>query len=242
VPQKPQRPFVPHRTPTTPRPAITTSEFRLSPPFVPGSGRDTGGPLPQSDAAIIAGSAPVVEASLRSIDDFLDTSPTQVAAYVPDTSEDPYGAEFDDEPDELPPVEHFIDELPAVERFAPGGEGHGNGAAGSGSAEAGGAESGPEPSEAGWLETDWQHYDWRAAAALGDAPNDEASSAWATTDWGGTAPKTGDLRKTAAHAIATALDEIARRIREGDLAVPAGPMTDPATVAATLAALLGVKR
>ena len=40
----------------------------------------------------------------------------------------------------------------------------------------------------------------------------------------------------------TALDEIARRIREGDLSVPAGPMTDPATVAATLAALLGVKR
>jgi len=55
-------------------------------------------------------------------------------------------------------------------------------------------------------------------------------------------PKAGDLRKTAAHAIATALDEIARRIREGDLSVPAGPMTDPAAIAATLASLLGVKR
>ena len=44
MPQKPQRPFVPHRTPTTPRPAITVSEFRLSPPFVPGSGRETGPP------------------------------------------------------------------------------------------------------------------------------------------------------------------------------------------------------
>ena len=237
MPQKPQRPYVPHHTPTTPRPAITTSEFRLSPPFVPGSVRDV--PVPQSDAAIITGSEPVVEASLRSIDDFLDTSPTPVAAYVPDTSEDPYGAEFEDEPGELPPVEHFIDELPAVERFAPEGEGprQGNGAA-----ELGGAGSGSEPPEAGWLETDWQHYDWRAAAALGDAPNDEASSAWATTDWGGTVPKAGDLRKTAAHAIATALDEIARRIREGDLSVPAGPMTDPAAIAATLASLLGVKR
>lgn len=236
MPQKPQRPFVPHRTPTSPRPAITTSEFRLSPPFVPGSVRDT--PLPQSDAAIITRAEPVMEASLRSIDDFLDTSPTQVAAFAQDTSEDPYGTEFDDEPDELPPVEHFIDELPAVERFAPEGEGPRQRNAGAES----GAGSGSEPSEAGWLETDWQHYDWRAAAALGDAPNDEASSAWATTDWGGTAPKAGNLRKTAAHAIATALDEIARRIREGDLAVPAGPMTDPATVAATLAALLGVKR
>jgi hypothetical protein len=242
VPQKPQRPFVPHRTPTSPRPAISTSEFRLSPPFVPGSVRDTS--LPQSDAAIITGSEPLMEASLRSIDDFLDTSPSPVAAYGQDTSEDPYAAEFDDEPDELPPVEHFIDELPAVERFAPEVEGQrqGNGSAGSGGAESGGVGSGSEPSEAGWLETDWQHYDWRAAAALGDAPNDEASSAWATTDWGGTVPRAGDLRKTAAHAIATALDEIARRIREGDLAVPAGPMTDPATVAATLAALLGVKR
>ena len=121
--QKPQRPFVPHRTPTSPRPAITTSEFRLSPPFVPGSGRDIGAPMPQSDAAIITESEPVAPVSLRSIDDFLDTSPTQVAAYAQDTSEDPYGAEFDDEPDELPPVEHFIDELPAVERFAPEGEG-----------------------------------------------------------------------------------------------------------------------
>ena len=121
--QKPQRPFVPHRTPTSPRPAITTSEFRLSPPFVPGTGRDIGAPMQNSDAAIITESEPVAPVSLRSIDDFLDTSPTQVAAYAQDTSEDPYGAEFDDEPDELPPVEHFIDDLPAVERFAPEGEG-----------------------------------------------------------------------------------------------------------------------
>ena len=93
------------------------------------------------------------------------------------------------------------------------------------------------------LETEWQHFDWRAAAALGETANVEASSAWATTDWGGTVPKVGDLRQTAAHAIATALDEIAKRIRDGDLAVPGqGPMADPATIAATLSALLGVKR
>jgi hypothetical protein len=236
VRQKPQRPFVPHRTPTTPRPAITVSEFRLSPPFVPGNGRETGPPVPTSDAAIIAQSDSAVETLLRPIEDFLDSSPAEVAAYNQDTSEDIYATEFDEEPDELPPVEHFIDELPAVDSFAPESEGarRGNGAAGSGR---------PEPSDSGWLETEWQHFDWRAAAALGDAPNEEASSAWATTDWGGTVPKVGDLRQTAAHAIATALDEIAKRIREGDLAVPgSGPMADPATIAATLAALLGVKR
>jgi hypothetical protein len=236
VPHKPQRPFVPHRTPTTARPAITVSEFRLSPPFVPGSGREPGPPGPTSDAAIIAQSDSAVETLLRPIEDFLDSSPAEVAAYSQDTSEDIYATEFEEEPDELPPVEHFIDELPAVDHFAPESEGArpGNGAAGS---------AGPEPSDSGWLETEWQHFDWRAAAALGDAPNEEASSAWATTDWGGTVPKVGDLRETAAHAIATALDDIAKRIREGDLAVPgSGPMADPATLAATLAALLGVKR
>ncbi|HYN20312.1 MAG TPA: hypothetical protein VE078_05085, partial [Thermoanaerobaculia bacterium] len=100
-----------------------------------------------------------------------------------------------------------------------------------------------DPSEAGWLETDWQHYDWRAAAALGESANDEATSAWATTDWDGAGAGARDPRPTAAQAIATALDEIARRIRDGELAVPGrGAMADPATIAATLAAILGVKR
>lgn len=244
MPQKPQRPFVPHRTPTTARPAITVSEFRLSPPFVPGSGRETGPPVPASDDAIIAQSDSVVETLLRPIEDFLDTSPAKVASYSQDTSEDAYATELDEDPDELPPVEHFIDELPAVDHFAPESEGtqRGNGAAGSDMLEPSSARR-PEPSESGWLETEWQHFDWRAAAALGDTGSEEASTAWAATDWGGTVPKLGDQRQTAAHAIATALDEIAKRIREGDLAVPGGgPMSDPATIAATLAALLGVKR
>lgn len=244
MPQKPQRPFVPHRTPTTPRPAITTSEFRLSPPFVPGSGREVGpaGAAAGSDAAIITAAEPVAEISLRSIDDFLDTSPTEAAAYPEDTSEDPY-TELDDEPDELPPVEHFIDELPAVDRFAPesGGGLQGNGA-NSGDAFAPESTQRSEPSESGWLETEWQHFDWRAAAALGETANEEASTAWATTDWGGPVSKVGDKRQTAADAIAAALDEIAKRIREGDLSVPGGSTTDPAAIAATLAALLGVKR
>jgi hypothetical protein len=172
--------------------------------------------------------------SLRSIEDFLDTSPPAVPEYVQETRDESYESEVQEKDDELPPVEHFIDELPAVDYFAPdsGAGGPGNGAAGGG-----------EPAETGWLETEWQHFDWRAAAALGETANEEASSAWATTDWGGTAPRVGNLRQTAAHAIATALDEIARRIRDGDLAVPGqGPMADPATIAATLAALLGVKR
>jgi hypothetical protein len=256
VPQKPQRPFVPHRTPTTPRPAIRTSEFRLSAPFVPGNSQAISETEARASAPVIAASEQTAGVSLRSIQDFLDTSPkeailyaqdialsTEATAYTQELRDDPYESEFDDERDELPPVEHFIDELPAVDHFAPESEGaiRTNGGGASDEFDPGGADN-PEPSESDWLETDWQHYDWRAAAALGETANVEASNAWATTDWGGTAPQVGDLRRTAAHAFASALDEIAKRIREGDLSVPGGSLTDPATIAATLAARLGVKR
>jgi hypothetical protein len=239
VPQKPERPFVPHRTPTAPRPAIRTSEFRLSPPFVPGSSREIGELPARTEAPIILESERTGGVSLRSIEDFLDTSAPETTAYARETGDEAY----EDEPDELPPVEHFIDELPAVDHFAPESEGaiRTNGGAASDAFDPLSARI-PEPSESGWLETDWQHYDWRAAAALGETANDEASTAWASTDWGATAPKVGDLRHTAAHAFASALDEIAKRIRDGDLGVPGGSLTDPTTIAATLAALLGVKR
>ena len=49
---------------------------------------------------------------------------------------------------------------------------------------------------------------------------------------------------SAAQAIANALDQIAQQIREGGLTVPSpgGALNDPRAIAATLAALLGVKR
>jgi hypothetical protein len=243
VPQKPQRPFVPHRTPTSPRPAIRTSEFRLSPPFVPGSSRDIGESAARSDAAMIAEAEVTAVAPLRSIEEFLETSPTEPIGYGQEIGDEPYPSEFDEEPDELPPVEHFIDQLPVVDNFAPESEGavRTNGGGVSDAFDAASGRS-PDPAESGWLETDWQHYDWRAAAALGETANDEASNAWATTDWGGTAAKPADLRQSAAHAFASALDEIAKRIRDGDLGVPGASLTDPAAIAATLAALLGVKR
>lgn len=219
MPQMRQRPFVPHRTPKTARPTITASEFRLYRPFLPGV-------------------QPV-----RSIADFLDASPP-TPDYQPASSDSSYTSESVDEPTELPPVEHFLDPLPVVERFAPDAEG----ALSDAWLDVGG-EVAPAAAdttglpESGWIETDWQHYDWRAAAALGESAEKEASNAWASTDWDGSAQRPRDPRQTAAHAIATALDEIAQRIREGELAVPGrGPTTDPGTIAATLAALLGVRR
>ena len=241
--QQPQRPFVPHRTPKSARPTITTSEFRLYRPFVPGAERDmieSTGPMRAAGLVERQGD---VSVPIRSIEDFLDTSVPTPTAYDEESKEFSYEIESPDESDELPPVEHFLDPLPIVENFAPDAEGALADAWPESGDFAAGKPSGSDPSESGWIETDWQHYDWRAAAALGESAEREASNEWATTDWDGTVPRARDLRPTAAHAIATALDAIAQRIREGELAVPGSAATsDPAKIAAQLAAILGVKQ
>jgi hypothetical protein len=230
VQQKPQRPFVPHRTPTHGQPAITASEFRLYTPFVPGAIRET------VEVTAPVGSTTRMEAQsdasvLRPIEDFLDTSPVAPAAYQRSVEDLSDVGDLEEEPYELPPVEHFMDPLPAVDQFASDSE-----------AAPVGVQT-PDAAESGWLETDWQHYDWRAAAALGETANDEATNAWASTDWDGIVSRAREGRQTAAHAIAAALNEIAERIKAGELAVPgSGATPDPTTIAATLAALLGVKR
>lgn len=241
---KPQRPFVPHRTPKSARPTITTSEFRLYRPFVPGAERDVIESTGPMRAAGLVERQGDVSVAIRSIADFLDTSVPTPTAHGQESKESSYEIESPDEVYELPPVEHFLDPLPIVEHFAPDAEGA---LADAWPAESGDVAAakprGSDSSESGWIETDWQHYDWRAAAALGENAEREASSAWATTDWDGTVPRARDLRPTAAHAIATALDAIAQRIREGELAVPGSAATsDPAKIAAQLAAILGVKQ
>jgi hypothetical protein len=199
-------------------------------PFVPGAVRETvevtapvgstTGTEAQSDASV-----------LRPIDDFLETSPVAPPAYQRGAEDLPDVGDFEEEPYELPPVEHFMDSLPDVDEFA------------SDTAAAPVGLQTPDASEPGWLETDWQHYDWRAAAALGETANDEATNAWASTDWDGVVSRAREGRQTAAHAIAKALNEIAERIKAGELAVPgSGATPDPTTIASTLAALLGVKR
>ena len=232
MPQKPQRPFVPHRTPTHGRPAITASEFRLYAPFVPGAVRE------EVEVTAPIGSTTRMEAGaqsdasvLRPIEDFLETSPVAPPAYQRDTEDLPDVGDFEQEPYELPPVEHFMDSLPDVDQFASAAEPAPVGV------------QTPDTAEAGWSETDWQNYDWRAAASLAATANDEATTAWATTDWDGVVSRAREGRQTAAHAIAKALNEIAERIKAGELAVPgSGATPDPTTIAATLAALLGVKR
>ena len=239
MPQKPQRPFVPHRTPTSPRPAISASEFRLYTPFVPGVARES------VEVNALRASTNVTELRsdadlLRPIEDFLETVVASSPLYDQAMEDLPDVGDFGEEADELPPVEHFMDPLPDVDRFTAPAEGSiGNGAA---SANAPGAGASSESPESGWGEADWQRYDWRGAAALGETASDEASSAWAMTDWEGNVPRARELRKSAAHAIATALDEIAQRIRAGEQVAPGSGALDPTNIAATLAALLGIKR
>jgi hypothetical protein len=94
-----------------------------------------------------------------------------------------------------------------------------------------------------WIQEEWQQFDWRAAAALGDGVETEASNEWATTDWEVNPPAVREKKQSAAEAIASALDQIAQRIREGELSLPSPSiLTDPSAIAASLAALLGAKR
>jgi hypothetical protein len=219
VPDNPQRPFVPHRSPASSRQLAMNSEFQLARPFIPGG------------------------ATLPSIAEFLDPRDqggTPVAFVESGKARERFERE-DDASDELPPIEHFTDPLPPVMSFAPGDERALSGV--DGPAEYTPLETGSRQEDAGWIEDDWQHYDWRAAAALGDGPANEASNEWAATDWDVSPPVTKDRKPNAAEAIASALDEIAQRIRHGELPVPApDTLANPAAIAASLAALLGVKR
>ena len=240
MPHQPERPFVPHRTPKRAPPVASASEFRLYRPFVPGSERASAEPNRMSPMS--AELQPERPVSLRPIEDFLHAPVPAPAVAPPVRSTDPYVAEFEAQPEELPPVEHFMDPLPEGDIFAD------TNAASSDSAPIARSEIPPEgvnaaeSLETGWLETDWQHYDWEGAAALGEG-GDDATRAWATTDWGGATARPRDVPPPTANSIAIALDEIARRFREGELAAPgSGAATDPATIAATLAALLGVRR
>ena len=231
MPHTPERPFVPRRTPTKAQPAVASADFAVSRPFVPGAERER----IESFRADL--DTERESGALPSIASFLDSTP-RVPAIVPDRDDDAYADELDPDDRELPPIEHFTDPLPGVGEFA-------SDATTADTADL--PDSGTRTADAAqaeWVETDWLQYDWRAAAALGDSGENEASSAWADTDWEAGRPQANETtRPNAAQAIATALDQIAQKIRDGELALPnPGTVTDPRTIASTLAALLGIRQ
>jgi len=232
VEQSPDRPFVPRPTPTKSQPALGGADFTLSRPFVPGAEKDRIASMRIESEIDVGVAAPT---ALPPIQKFLDVSAPIANDLAPD--DEAFAEEYETEEIELPPVEHFIDPLPAVEDY--GAEE--NAADNQETESSTGNPALADSATTDWVETDWQHYDWRGAAALGDTGENEASNAWASTDWD--VPRSPEGKATTPDAIATALDQIAQKLREGDLALPGqGTVSDPATVVATLAALLGIKR
>jgi hypothetical protein len=170
------------------------------------------------------------------IEETSQTAPARESTHV----EEMYSAGYDTEDDELPPLEHFVDPLPLVGEFAADLEAN-EGVADRLEAEPAHSEATSDSGQ--WGQTDWQQFDWRSAAALGETADSEATNAWAATDWDAGVPRAREVRPTPAQALAIALDEIAQRIRDGQLAIPiSGVPSDPGSLAASLAALLGVKR
>jgi hypothetical protein len=232
MPQPPQRPYVPHRTPTRGQPAISTSDFMLSKPFVPDADLVRNAVMAPVDSVAVP-----AESRMPSIESFLVT---------PRPGSSPPADAFKqeiEELEELPPLEHFLDPLPPISEFSSeSAESYADA-----SADFPDTSVAREPSataDSDWVATDWQRYDWQSAAALGETERAqaEASDSWATTDWEVPAPKHNERTKTPSDAIATALDQLAERLRNGDLGLPGAAAADPATIAATLAALLGVRR
>jgi hypothetical protein len=133
--------------------------------------------------------------------------------------------------EDLPSIDEFLDDLPSIDdfvdddfvdhrtRFATPSERRA-------------PMDQAAPTEEGWAAADWQSFDWRGAGSLGTPPREvaEAQAAWSTTDWGGEA---------GAGEIAAALDELAHRIRTGELSLERFRGTPPeAALAAAFAALL----
>ncbi|MFN2603505.1 MAG: hypothetical protein ABR582_12195 [Gemmatimonadaceae bacterium] len=137
---------------------------------------------------------------------------------------------------DLPSIDQFVDDLPLIDEFlaeaVPPEE----------SSPAAAQQSGGlATDDEGWAVADWQSYDWSGIASLGaPAPEEaEAHAAWSSTNWDSS---TGRSRGLPPYEVAAALDEIARRIRSGDLSLAQFQTTPPeAAIAALFAALLRTK-
>ena len=133
----------------------------------------------------------------------------------------------------LPSIEQFVDDLPSIEEFR---------------MEADLKQGATDPfatQDEGWAAGDWQSYDWSGIASLGArAPEaTEAQAAWSSTNWDSAASGVSDTAEarggSPGNEVAAALDEIARRIRSGQLSLERFRDMPPAeAIAAVFAALL----
>jgi hypothetical protein len=158
--------------------------------------------------------------------------------------------------DRLPDIEQFLDDLPLIDDFllAPENRGEMGNTPAPLPQSAHWLRQGANPPAApaqmetdgeGWAVADWQSYDWSGLASLG-APEPEAAearAAWSSTSWDSATRKfrasVGRPEPLPGYEVAAALDEIARRIRTGELSLEEFRGTPPeAAIAALFAAFL----
>ncbi len=136
----------------------------------------------------------------------------------------------------LPSIDQFVDDLPMIDEFL--AEPAATVEPRAVSPQSGGLATDDE----GWAVADWQSYDWSGIASLGaPAPEEvEAHAAWSSTNWDSS--RSRGSRALPPYEVAAALDEIARRIRSGELSLAQFQGTPPeAAIAALFAALLRTK-
>lgn len=139
--------------------------------------------------------------------------------------------------DELPSITEFLatnvetyaEDLPATEEFAT-----------------------DEYDADGWAIADWQTFDWSSLGSLARRRENAAAAAnWTATEWApedegayGVTEGAYEFSESESHAdeVASALNDIADRIRSGELAIDKFHGTPPeAAMAAALAALLRMR-
>lgn len=181
------------------------------------------------------------------IDEFTETAAIDTGFVETAFPEDQYYAGFDDDYGGGDAQEYDTG-FPLVDETAGAGKDSGDYPLASPS-ETGPPEQGAE----GWAAGEWQRYDWSSISSLGRQSADSvaADADWGTTEWSAEATgvfgdlpglharDTGGGARPTAHEVAVALDDIARRIRSGELLIDQFRGSPPeAAMAAVLAALL----
>ena len=151
--------------------------------------------------------------------------------------------------EQIPSIDEFLDELPAIEDFLA----HDNpvelpeaGYAGDFDSETGDWEQGEEEVD-GWAISEWQSYDWSSAAALSRERSESHSGGdtrASESSWRAQRERvrTRPAASPTADEVASALDGIASRIRSGELVIDNLQGTPPeAAMAAALAILLRIR-
>ena len=136
----------------------------------------------------------------------------------------------------MPSIEQFVDDFPLIDEFL-----FESSAPVRTAVQNLDAKTSDSATDEGWADADWQSYDWSGLASLG-APAPEAAeahAAWSSTDWDAGVGGRTESEHLRDDEVAAALDEIARKIRSGELSLQQFKGSPPeAVVAAAFASVL----